>query len=214
MSSNPKANLTAKSGQRGGARQGAGRPKGSGKFKEATKPIRVPVGSIPIIQDYLARYNSRTSAKPKAAVSDEVGNIVAFEAVSGHLELPLHSSKVAAGNPSPAEDHVDDTLDLNDYLVERPDSTYMLRVEGESMLDAGILPNDILIVDRALDASHNKIVIAAVDGQLTVKRLFSRGGIIKLIPENKNYPTIELEDEAQLVIWGVVIGSIRKFQAL
>jgi DNA polymerase V len=88
----------------------------------------------------------------------------------------------------------------------------MLRVEGESMKNIGILPNDILIVDRALEATHNKIVIAAVDGELTVKRLFHRGGLIKLLPENPAYPEIELACEAELVIWGVVVGSFRRFQ--
>ena len=88
----------------------------------------------------------------------------------------------------------------------------MLRVEGESMKNVGILPNDILVVDRSLDAAHNKIVIAALDGELTVKRLFQRGGLIKLLPENPDYPEIELESEADLHIWGVVVGSFRRFQ--
>ena len=81
------------------------------------------------------------------------------------------------------------------------------------MKDAGILPNDILVVDRSLKAAHNKIVIAAIDGQLTVKKLFHRGGLIKLLPENPDYPEIELEQESDLVIWGVVIGSFRRFQS-
>ena len=129
------------------------------------------------------------------------------------LEIPLFSSSVAAGKPSPAEDHIEETLDLNDYMVQRPDTTFMLRVEGESMKDVGILPNDILVVDRSLKAQHNKIVIAAIDGELTVKRLFHRGGLIKLLPENAAYPEIELQQESDLVIWGVVIGSFRRFQS-
>jgi len=84
-------------------------------------------------------------------------------------------------------------------MVQRPDTTFMLKVEGMSMRDAGILPDDILVVDRSIKATHNKIVIAAVDGELTVKRLFHRGGLIKL-------------HESELVIWGVVIGSFRRFQ--
>ena len=98
-------------------------------------------------------------------------------------------------------------------MVQRPDSTFMLRVEGESMKDAGILPDDILVVDRSLKASHNKIVIAALDGELTVKRLFHRGGLIKLMPENAAFSDIEIEQESDLIIWGVVIGSFRRFQS-
>lgn len=190
----------------GGARQGAGRPKGSGRYNEPTVAIRVPEGSIPQIKHYLSVYPD---------VGDPIANYIAPASADNivKLEIPLFSSSVAAGFPSPAEDHIEDTLDLNDYMVERPDSTFMLRVEGESMKDIGILPNDILVVDRSLKAAHNKIVIAAIDGQLTVKRLFHRGDLIRLLPENSDYPEIELEQESDLVIWGVVIGSFRRFQS-
>ena len=185
----------------GGKREGAGRPKGSGKYKEPTKAIRVPEGSICYIQDFLASYPD----------VKEVGRVTTDNVVK--LEIPLFSSTVAAGYPSPAEDHIEDTLDLNDYMVQRPDSTFMLRVEGESMKNVGILPNDILVVDRSINASHNKIVIAAIDGELTVKRLFHRGGLIKLLQENPAYPEIEIAGESDLKIWGVVIGSFRRFQS-
>lgn len=185
---------------RGGQREGAGRPKGSGKYKEPTKAIRVPEGSIKFIKDYLEHYPELTEVPIRQS------NIT-------KLAIPVFSSKVAAGLPSPAEDHIEDTLDLNDYMVQHPDSTFMLRVEGESMKDVGILPNDILIVDRAIKAAHNKIVIAALDGELTVKRLFHRGELIKLLPENLNYPEIIIKQEANLVIWGVVVGSFRRFQS-
>jgi len=212
--------MSMKKSTHGGARSGAGRPKGSGKYKEPTKAIRVPEGSISYIKEFLESYpnnaegltivNSRlgsgiSSGNGSNAASDS-NNIV-------KLKIPLFSSTVAAGYPSPAEDHVEETLDLNDYMVQRPDSTFMLRVEGESMKDAGILPNDILIVDRSLKAVHNKIIIAAIDGELTVKRLFHRGGLVKLLPENPAYPEIELESEAELKIWGVVVGSFRRFQS-
>ncbi len=185
--------------QHGGARSGAGRPKGSGKYKEPTKAIRVPQSSIEQIQAFLKHYPS-----------SQIRSVSSIN--SAKLAIPLYSSKVAAGIPSPAEDHIDDTLDLNDYMVQHPDSTFMLRVEGESMKNAGILPNDILVVDRSLKAVHNKIIIAALDGELTVKRLFHRGGLIKLLPDNPNYPEIEIDNEADLHIWGVVIGSFRRFQ--
>ncbi|RBP52743.1 LexA family protein [Arenicella xantha] len=196
--------MSTKNTSHGGARSGAGRPKGSGKYKEPTKAIRVPESSVSYIKEFLEGY-------PDVV---EIGSSVRDSSDNVHrLEIPLYSSSVAAGIPSPAEDHIEDTLDLNDYMVRRPDSTFMLRVEGESMKNAGILPNDILIVDRSLKAEHNKIVIAAVDGELTVKRLYHRGGLVRLLPENPAYPDIELESESDLVIWGVVIGSFRRFQS-
>ena len=188
------------SSNHGGRREGAGRPKGSGKYKEPTKAIRVPEGSLRFIKDYLKNY-------PELTLTSGTPNNVA------KLEIPVFSSKVAAGLPSHAEDHIEGTLDLNDYMVQHPDNTFMLRVEGESMKGIGILPNDILVVDRSLKAIHNKIVIAALDGELTVKRLYHRGGLVKLLPENPAYPEIELESENDLVIWGVVVGSFRRFQS-
>lgn len=196
----------SKQNQHGGARPGAGRPKGSGKYNEPTKAIRVPEGSITHIKHYLESYPDVTDMLPATNSQNSASNVT-------KLKIPLFSSKVAAGIPSPAEDHIDDTLDLNDYMVRRPETTFMLRVEGESMKDIGILPNDILVVDRSLKATHNKIVIAAIDGELTVKRLFHRGDLIKLLPENSAYPEIELKQESDLVIWGVVIGSFRRFQS-
>ena len=184
----------------GGRRDGAGRPKGSGKYKEPTKAIRVPEGSLKFIQDYLKRYPE---------LSSESSNKLTIS----KLKIPIFSAKVAAGLPSPAEDHIETTLDLNDYMVLHPDSTFMLRVEGESMKDIGILPNDVLVVDRSLKPNHNKIVIAAIDGELTVKRLYHRSGVIKLLPENSAYPEISFESETDLTIWGVVVGSFRRFQA-
>ena len=214
---------------------GAGRPKGSGRFQEPTKAIRVPVSTLDDINRYLAGHHANgakaqvkeitqpleqsvvklAERRSNAAKLDDTTNVTplapAIPEADSSLALPLFSSRVAAGIPSSAEDHIEDTIDLNQYLVDRPDSTYMLRVEGESMVDAGILANDILVVDRSLPPKHNKIVIAAINGQLTVKRLYQRGGVIKLIPENKQYPTIEISDESELVIWGVVVGSFRKF---
>ena len=193
----------------GGARTGAGRPKGSGKYREPTKAIRVPEGSITYIKEFLENYPNVTTIA--SATSHKVDSTLDDNIV--RLEIPLFSSTVAAGYPSQAEDHVEETLDLNEYMVQRPDSTFMLRVEGESMKNAGIMPDDILVVDRSLKAAHKKIVIAAIDGELTVKRLYHRGGLVKLLPENPAYPEIEIESEADLVIWGVVIGSFRRFQS-
>ena len=198
-----------KSTQRGGRRPGAGRPKGSGQYKEPTKAIRVPLSAVPEISTLLAK--RREQAEPPAAAP--LSAIPRPKQPATVVPFPLYSSRVAAGAPSPADDHVDETLDLNHYMVEHPESTYMLKVEGESMIEAGIFANDILVVDRSLPPAHNKIVIASLDGQLTVKRLYHRDGVIKLMPENSALSPIEISDENELTIWGVVVGSLRKFQS-
>lgn len=126
------------------------------------------------------------------------------------LARPFFSASVPAGFPSPADDYIEGQLDLNEYFVPHPSATFYVRVTGESMTGAGILPGDILIVDRSLDAVHDAIVIAVVDNELTVKRLYKRNGIIELRPENPDYPVIPLNREMALVIWGVVSGVTRK----
>jgi len=123
---------------------------------------------------------------------------------------PLIGMNVPAGFPSPAQDYIEDTLDLNDYLVPHPNSTYFVRVEGDSMIDAGILPDDILVVDRSLEASNNKVVIAVVDNELTVKRLKIDNKKCYLVPDNKSYDSIEIEDWMDLKIWGLVTYAIHK----
>ena len=122
--------------------------------------------------------------------------------------LSLYSSSVAAGFPSPADDHIEGKLDLNDYLVKHPSATFFVRVTGNSMINAGINDNDILIVDRSLKPSHGKIVIAVVDGQMTVKRLYKRSGKLVLMPENKNFKPIEITESMSIEIWGVVVTAI------
>ncbi|MCB0685179.1 MAG: translesion error-prone DNA polymerase V autoproteolytic subunit [Saprospiraceae bacterium] len=126
------------------------------------------------------------------------------------LELPLYSTKVPAGFPSPAEEYLGDCLDLNQFLLKNPDSSFFARVEGDSMIDAGILAGDLVVIDRSISAKDGHIVIAAIDNEFTIKRLSTKDGI-RLVPENKKYNEIILNGEVELVIWGVVTGLIRKF---
>ncbi len=125
--------------------------------------------------------------------------------------LPLFLTPVMAGFPSPADDYVDEQLDLHRYLVKNPASTFFLRAEGESMINAGIHDNDLLIVDRSLDAGHNSIVIAAVDGELTVKRLVRQQEKTLLMPENENFAPIDITEREYVHIWGVVAYVVHKF---
>jgi len=118
-------------------------------------------------------------------------------------ELPLYSNKVSAGFPSPADDHLEMKLDLNSYLIKHPAATFFVRASGDSMVNAGIHSGDLLIVDKSIEPCDGKIVIAALDGELTVKRLYKRGGEIKLFAENAAYPPINITEQ-DMVIWGVV----------
>jgi DNA polymerase V len=124
------------------------------------------------------------------------------------VSLPLFNSKVAAGFPSPADDYVEKNLDLNELLVQKPAATFFVRAQGESMLGAGIHPNDILVVDRSLEAVPGKVVICAINGELTVKRLERINDQWQLKAENPAYADIVIHDELELVIWGVVTNVI------
>lgn len=126
-------------------------------------------------------------------------------------QTPLFSNRVSAGFPSPAQDYVERSLDLNEYCIEHPSATYMVRVEGDSMIEAGIFDGDVLIVDRALEAGHNDIVVAALNGELTVKELRLKPSPA-LVARNPKYPLIDLSDESELNIFGVVTKSIRSFR--
>jgi len=129
---------------------------------------------------------------------------------STKLERPLFLVPVRAGFPSPAEDYIEGRLDLNTHLVKHPAATFFVRVAGDSMIDAGIHPGDILIVDRSLEPADKKVVIAIVDGDLTVKRIRMKDGKVFLAPENGNYPNIQLEGDMNVEIWGVVTNVIHK----
>lgn len=117
---------------------------------------------------------------------------------------PLLASSVRAGFPSPADDYIDKCLDLNELLIRHPAATFFVRASGDSMSGAGIHSGDILVVDRALEPSHHSIVIAALDGELTVKRLVREGGKVFLAPENPEFDAIEVPPESSFEVWGVV----------
>jgi len=125
-------------------------------------------------------------------------------------EIPLYSSRVSAGFPSPAEDYITRQLDLNDFLIKRPAATFFVEVEGDSMLDAGIHNGDILIVDRGEIPANNKVVVAALDGELTVKKIGKINNKLHLLPENPDFEPIEISGEMELLIWGIVTYVIHK----
>jgi len=124
--------------------------------------------------------------------------------VSSQCPLPLAFCRVEAGFPSPADDYMEGSLDLNEHVIKHPSATYFVRASGDSMTGAGIFDGDLLIVDRSLEPDHGKIAIVEVDGQLTVKRLFKSKGRFLLQSENMSYPPIELQEENEVMVWGVV----------
>lgn len=123
------------------------------------------------------------------------------------LALPLYASRVSAGFPSPADDYVEGTLDLNQYLIDKPAATFFARAEGDSMIGAGIHPGDLLIVDRSAKPVHNSIVVAALNGELTCKILDIHHR--RLLPANRRYSPIEIVPGSDFAIEGVVLHSIR-----
>lgn len=150
--------------------------------------------------------NSIIEIKPhlnSSKVLREIGPII-LVTPSTHISIPLAIEKVAAGFPSPAQDYIDRSLDMNEHLIKNEESTFIVRVASLSMLNAGIDVDDELIVDRSLDAKHNDIVIALIDNDFTVKRLMIDETGKWLKAENPEYKNIYLSDGQELIIWGVV----------
>ena len=127
------------------------------------------------------------------------------------LNMPYFENGVSAGFPSPAEDHMHSKIDLNNLLIENPSATYYVRVNGDSMLGAGILSGDLLIVDRSIEVTNNCIVVAHLDGEFTVKRMKKIKNKIFLHAENNNYKPIEITKEIDFELFGVVAHAIHHF---
>lgn len=166
----------------GGKRDGAGRPRGQGKYGTITKPVRVPEHLFDDVKDY---------------------------SLNGGYKIPLFSSAVEAGYPSPGEDHIDEIIDMNKYLIRNPKSTFCVRVSGLSMIDAGIYEGDVLLVDSSIEPISGKIIVAAIDGMLTVKRLGEIAGCPYLLPENPEFEPIKITKESEVKVWGVVTSVLR-----
>ena len=129
---------------------------------------------------------------------------------SNPLVLDVCSWTVVAGFPSPAADYTQQRIDLNNHLIRNKDATYLFRVKGESMINVGIYENDILLVDRSINPKHDHIILAQLNSEFTVKRLYRRGGIVKLIAENNIYPPRLIKEEDDLIAWGVVTYNLHK----
>ena len=196
---------------RGGKRESAGRKLGTGKFKEATTVVRMPASQLPVVKDFLAAYQR----KKLSADLDVVGDIALPALNALAIKLPLYSSKVSAGFPSPAEEHVEKRLDPSEFLIDQKDATFFVTIQGLSMMDVGLLPGDKAVVDRSKLASIGDIVLAVIDGEFTIKTLArKKDGTPRLLPANSTgaFSPIEIKEGMDFEIWGVVTGSFRRFK--
>ncbi len=172
-----KKQTTSKLGGESPTGRRVGRPKGSGKYGEPTQAIRMPIS----LKDRVAAFISRNG-----------------------LVVRLYEDRIQAGFPSPALDAPYEELDLTHFLIPNPASTFFIRATGDSMRDAGIFSNDVLIVDRSLEPSNGDVVLAAINGEFTVKRLFKKDDVVELRPENPRYPVLKIDEEMDFIVWGVV----------
>ncbi len=193
----------------GGQRTGAGRKVGTGKFSEPTKVLRIPMSQDAVISDFLAAYQR----KQQKIGLDPVTEIILPAIDAKRTYLPLFGSKVPAGFPSPADDHVEKRLDANEFLIDQQDATFFVTIQGESMINAGLLSGDKAVVDRSKQAKVGNIVMAVVDGEFTIKTLGkAKNGMPRLLPANPAFPVIEIKEGMAFEIWGVVTGSFRRFK--
>lgn len=198
MNSKPKSS-------HGGKRAGAGRKPGTGKFGENTTRLSVPESTKDVVLDFVAAL-----AKKKRENKPWPTNLEILKLAENPdpLLLPMFSHSIRAGFPSPADDYVADTLDLNEFLVHRKEATFFVKAKGDSMIGAGIHDGDTLIVDRSITPADGCIVIAVVDAEFTVKRLKKSKGTVSLLPENRLFHPIEFKEGQELQIFGVVTNVI------
>ena len=125
--------------------------------------------------------------------------------------LPLLLNRIPAGFPSPADEYAETALDLNTYLIRNKTATFFFRVIGDSMTGANIHDGDLLVVDRSIEPKHGHIVLAVINNEYTVKRLYSLNGVIELHAENPAYAPIRFQEHDELQVWGVVTGAVSRF---
>lgn len=130
---------------------------------------------------------------------------------STKMELPYIDAGIRAGFPSPADDFIELSIDLNKHLIKHKDTTFFATVKGHSMKNAGIYDGDLLIIDKSLEPQNDKIAICQIDGEFTVKRIKIEGNVVWLIAENEDFKPIKVTPENELIIWGIVTASIKKF---
>lgn len=184
----------------GGTRQGAGR---KAAYGEPTKTVRVPYSLMPVVEGYLDAMRRAAVGVVQAAGLRPIATLRAATAVPGL------GRRVRAGKPTSGDDYQEDAVDLGKHLVREPGDTFVMKVHGWSMRDAGISDGDELVVDRGVAAEDGRIVIADIDGELTVKRLRRTATGWMLQASNPEYADVHVADENDLHIWGVVTRVLR-----
>lgn len=197
----------------GGKRENAGRPRGQGKFGEPTVSVRIPQSQGATIKDFLDAYQrKKTVSDPEAVNVDEFFTPIISDQP---IRLLLFSTKVAAGFPSPADDHVEKSLDISEFMIDHAASTFFVTIKGDSMIDVGLLPGDKVVVDRSKAPGIGDIVLAVVDREFTIKILdHGANKMPRLMPANSTgtYKPIYIRPDTQFEIFGVVTGSFRRFK--
>lgn len=189
----------------GGYREGAGRKSKSGIPGGISQVMRIPESDTEVVRSLIAARKALRMISNKA-------KLLQLKDQPSQIHIPQYGFRVRAGFPSPADDYVEGTLDLNELLIKNIPSTFFLEVQGLSMINAGIFEGDTLIVDRSIEPKHGDIVVAVIDGEHTVKRLYKRGGKIELRAEIENFPPVQIKDGQELQIFGVVTSSIHQFK--
>jgi DNA polymerase V len=192
----------------GGKREGSGPKRPMSPYGEKTSVIRVPNSIKSDVLVYLDAFKKKKSTQlgslpdlPQAAINPPL------------IARPIYSGKVSAGQsrfPSPAQDYEQKFLDLNERYINNPPATFFFQVKGDSMIGAGIYDGSTVIVDRAVKPKSSSIIIADVDGEWMVKRLYKRGNVVKLLSENPEHAPITFAEGQELVIFGVVTYVIHQ----
>ena len=137
-------------------------------------------------------------------------NLTLFKVdISTNLLLPYADGGIRAGFPSPAQDYIELSIDLNKELIKNPSSTFLGRVSGDSMIDEDITDGDVIIIDKSLDAKNKDLVVCFIDGEFTLKRMHIEKDVIWLVPSNPNYPKIKVTKDNDFIVWGVVTYTIK-----
>lgn len=194
---------------------GGGRKSGTGPFREETEVIRVPKSQKPVISDFLKAYAKKQRLALLKKNMDNVEEFTQLSATLHEVSLPLFESKVPAGVPESANSDVEGHMDPNRYLIDKEDSTFIVTIQGESMIEAGLLPGDKAIVNKSKLPAIGDIVLAMIDGEFTIKTLAKqKNGDPKLLPANSSgkYEPILILKQMHFEITGVVTGSFRKFK--
>lgn len=199
----------------GGKRENAGRPRGQGKFGEPTAVMRIPQSQTAAVKNFLEAFERKIAETDCVTSTVEMSEFFIPEISEEPTRLPLFSTKVAAGLPSPADDHIEKRLDLSEFMIDHAASTFFVTIKGESMIDIGLLPGDKVVVDRSKTPNIGDIVLAVVDREFTIKILDQGANKMpRLVPANSSgaYRPIYIRPDTQLEIFGVVIGSFRRFK--